>query len=280
MRRGRLSARERLARLIDAGSFREMGALVTPEQDDDGARGVGRARAQSPADGVVVGTAPIDGRPVVIFSQDFSVHGGSIGKLGSAKTQRALQIAITPRPAAGHGAGWRRPSHPGRPGCAPLRPCQRHVPQFRPRLGLDPDGGADAGRGLRRPDQLCRPGRLRRHGARRSRPWGWPGRRWSRRRPARIPTIWPGRRRPAGRPQSASPISASTTRTRPSPRRGASSPTCRATRARRLPVRSEGAAADRDRRCHARPGADLGAQGLRRAQGAGDDRRCRQRASS
>ena len=33
--------------------------------------------------------------PVVIFSQDFSVHGGSIGKLGSAKTQRALQIAIT-----------------------------------------------------------------------------------------------------------------------------------------------------------------------------------------
>lgn len=93
--RGRLSARERLARLIDEGSFREMGALVTPEQDDDGPTASARARAQTPADGVVVGTASIDGRPVVIFSQDFSVHGGSIGKLGSAKTQRALQIAIT-----------------------------------------------------------------------------------------------------------------------------------------------------------------------------------------
>ena len=93
--RGRLSARERLARLIDEGSFREMGALVTPEQDDDGPEAAARARAQTPADGVVVGTASIDGRPVVIFSQDFSVHGGSIGKLGSAKTQRALQIAIT-----------------------------------------------------------------------------------------------------------------------------------------------------------------------------------------
>ncbi len=93
--RGRLSARERLARLIDNGSFREMGALVTPEQDDDGPEAAQRARAQTPADGVVVGTASIDGRPVVLFSQDFSVHGGSIGKLGSAKTQRALQIAIT-----------------------------------------------------------------------------------------------------------------------------------------------------------------------------------------
>jgi len=65
--RGRLSARERLARLIDADSFREMGALVTPEQDDDGAEASARARAQTPADGVVVGTASIDGRPVVIF---------------------------------------------------------------------------------------------------------------------------------------------------------------------------------------------------------------------
>ncbi len=93
--RGRLTARERLERLIDTGSFREMGALVTPEQDDDGSDVARRSRAQTPADGVVVGTAAIDGRPVMVFSQDFSVHGGSIGKLGSAKTQRALQIAIT-----------------------------------------------------------------------------------------------------------------------------------------------------------------------------------------
>ncbi|MEA2810064.1 MAG: methylmalonyl-CoA decarboxylase subunit alpha, partial [Rhodospirillaceae bacterium] len=57
--RGRLSARERLARLIDEGSFREMGALVTPDQDDDGSEASARARSQTPADGVVVGTASI-----------------------------------------------------------------------------------------------------------------------------------------------------------------------------------------------------------------------------
>lgn len=93
-RRGRLSARERIARLVDAGSFNEFGGLVAAEDD-----GIGAARfpvrTASPADGVVAGTAQIDGRPVAVFSQDFSVHGGSIGKLGSAKVQRALQIAIT-----------------------------------------------------------------------------------------------------------------------------------------------------------------------------------------
>ena len=49
----------------------------------------------SDLDGVVVGTGLIDGRPVVVFSQDFAVFGGSIGRLGSAKIQRALQLAIT-----------------------------------------------------------------------------------------------------------------------------------------------------------------------------------------
>lgn len=93
-RRGRLSARERIARLVDAGSFGEIGGLVAAEED-----GIGDdrfpVRTASPADGVVAGTAQVDGRPVVVFSQDFSVHGGSIGKLGSAKVQRALQVAIT-----------------------------------------------------------------------------------------------------------------------------------------------------------------------------------------
>ena len=87
--RGKLSARTRIARLVDAGSFDEIGALVAAEADDGQAE-----RDISPADGVVVGTARIDGRPVMILSQDFSVFGGSIGKLGSAKTQRALRLAI------------------------------------------------------------------------------------------------------------------------------------------------------------------------------------------
>lgn len=87
--RGKRSARERIDRFADPGSFREFGALVSGE----GAHQVGRD--QAPADGVVTGTVMIDGRPAVVLSQDFSVFGGSIGVLGSAKTQRALQIAIT-----------------------------------------------------------------------------------------------------------------------------------------------------------------------------------------
>ena len=87
--RGKRSARERIDRFADPGSFREFGALVSGE----GAHQVGRD--QAPADGVITGTVMIDGRPVVVLSQDFSVFGGSIGVLGSAKTQRALQIAIT-----------------------------------------------------------------------------------------------------------------------------------------------------------------------------------------
>jgi acetyl-CoA carboxylase carboxyltransferase component len=93
-RRGRLSARERIARMVDAGSFSEVGGLVTAEDDGIGADRF-PVRTASPADGVVTGTGLVDGRPVVVFSQDFSVHGGSIGRLGSAKIQRALQVAIT-----------------------------------------------------------------------------------------------------------------------------------------------------------------------------------------
>ncbi|MGE0660841.1 MAG: acyl-CoA carboxylase subunit beta [Reyranellaceae bacterium] len=87
--RGRLSARERVELLVDPGSLREFGSLVSGE----GAHQVGRDKA--PADGVITGTATLDGRPAVVAVQDFTVFGGSIGVLGSAKTQRALQVAIT-----------------------------------------------------------------------------------------------------------------------------------------------------------------------------------------
>ncbi len=87
--RGKLTARERVGRLVDPGSFRELGALVSGE----GEHQAGRDKA--PADGVVMGTATLGGRPAVLLSQDFTVFGGSIGALGSAKSQRALQIAIT-----------------------------------------------------------------------------------------------------------------------------------------------------------------------------------------
>lgn len=88
--RGRLTARERIAKLVDAGTFEEIGGLA----GDEVGRGEPPARRAAPADGAIVGTARVDGRPVALVSQDFSVFGGSIGNIGSDKIHRILQIAI------------------------------------------------------------------------------------------------------------------------------------------------------------------------------------------
>src|SRR4029077_10190970 len=72
---GKLSARQRLAHLVDPGSFREVGALVEPapaSSDDE--------VVEAPADGIVTGAARIDGRPVSLCAFDFTVVGGSNGK--------------------------------------------------------------------------------------------------------------------------------------------------------------------------------------------------------
>lgn len=87
-RRGKLTARERVAALTDAGSFHEVGGFATAEPDGE------TGRRQGPADGVVTGIGRIDGRAVVVVSQDFSVVGGSIGRLGTAKTVQAVETAI------------------------------------------------------------------------------------------------------------------------------------------------------------------------------------------
>lgn len=62
--RGRLSPRARIERLVDPGTFDEIGALASAEPE----AGHPHPREKSPADGVVTGTARIDGRPVVIVS--------------------------------------------------------------------------------------------------------------------------------------------------------------------------------------------------------------------
>lgn len=85
MKRAEMTARQRIAMLCDPGSFREIGGLV---RDDDG------TREERPADGVVMGCARIGNRPAVVVAQDFTVHGGSSGKLGSAKIRRAIQQAM------------------------------------------------------------------------------------------------------------------------------------------------------------------------------------------
>ena len=81
---GKLGARERLAFLLDAGSFVELGAFVEPL---DGA-------IDAPGEGVVAGSGRIDGRTVFVFSQDFTVLGGSLGKMHAHKICRVMDMAV------------------------------------------------------------------------------------------------------------------------------------------------------------------------------------------
>jgi len=87
--KGRLDARQRVARLCDPGTFVELGALV-------GSAHPGGA-PPVPADAVVGGTARIDGRPVVVLVEDFTVQGGSIGHGNHAKRLRLALLAAQER---------------------------------------------------------------------------------------------------------------------------------------------------------------------------------------
>jgi methylmalonyl-CoA decarboxylase subunit alpha len=82
---GRLDARARVERLLDPGTFVELGALVGSVH-----RGV---VPPVPADGLVAGHGVIDGRPVLVGAEDFTVMGGSIGLGTTAKRQRLAELA-------------------------------------------------------------------------------------------------------------------------------------------------------------------------------------------
>lgn len=86
--RGKRTARERIALLVDEGTFREIGGLARPaEPGPDGQPLL--------ADAVVTGTARIDGRPVVVAATDYTVAGGSNGLIGNEKHRRCCEIAAT-----------------------------------------------------------------------------------------------------------------------------------------------------------------------------------------
>jgi propionyl-CoA carboxylase beta chain len=78
--RGKLTARERLELLLDPGSFVETDALARHRA---GALGLDRIRPYG--DGVVTGWGTIDGRKVFVYSQDFTVFGGSLGEVVAEK---------------------------------------------------------------------------------------------------------------------------------------------------------------------------------------------------
>ncbi|MDR5694245.1 MAG: acyl-CoA carboxylase subunit beta [Armatimonadota bacterium] len=86
---GKLTARERLDLLLDPGSFHELDMFVTHR-----AREFGMDKVEAPADGVVTGYGTIDGRLVFVFSQDFTVLGGSLGEAHAAKICKIMDLAL------------------------------------------------------------------------------------------------------------------------------------------------------------------------------------------
>ena len=87
--RGRMTARERIATLLDDGSFQELGALATHNVVD-----FGLADQRYPGDGVVTGFGKINGRRVAVFGHDFTVLGGSFSEVQSRKICRIQDLAL------------------------------------------------------------------------------------------------------------------------------------------------------------------------------------------
>ncbi|RMG48734.1 MAG: acyl-CoA carboxylase subunit beta [Acidobacteria bacterium] len=87
---GKLTARERIELLVDPGSFEETDALVVHRCTD-----FGMERRRIPGDGVVTGFATIEGRPVALFAQDFTVFGGSLSETYAKKICKIMDQALS-----------------------------------------------------------------------------------------------------------------------------------------------------------------------------------------
>jgi propionyl-CoA carboxylase beta chain len=87
--RGRLTARERLELLLDKGSFRELDMFVTHRTSD-----FGLEDRKVLGDSVITGWGTVDGRLVYVYSQDFTVFGGSLGEVHAEKICKILDMAV------------------------------------------------------------------------------------------------------------------------------------------------------------------------------------------
>ena len=87
--KGKLTARERIHFLLDEGSFEEIGALMTHRSTT-----FGLDKQLFYGDGVVAGYGTVNGRSVYLFSQDFTVLGGSLAEAHSEKICRIMDLAM------------------------------------------------------------------------------------------------------------------------------------------------------------------------------------------
>ena len=87
--KGKLTARERIELLVDEKSFEEIDMFVKHRATD-----FGLSKQHYPGDGVVTGFAKIDGRPIALFSQDFTVFGGSLSETHAEKIVKIMDMAM------------------------------------------------------------------------------------------------------------------------------------------------------------------------------------------
>lgn len=88
-KKGKLTARERIHFLVDEGSFEEIGAFVTHRSKD-----FGMENQQFLGDGVITGYGTISGRLIYVFSQDFTVFGGSLSETHAEKICKLMDLAM------------------------------------------------------------------------------------------------------------------------------------------------------------------------------------------
>ena len=87
--KGKLTARERIEKLLDEGTFVELGMFAESRATE-----FGMDKKRFPGDGVVTGYGTIDGRLVFVYAQDFTVLGGSLGEMHAEKITRILDLAL------------------------------------------------------------------------------------------------------------------------------------------------------------------------------------------
>lgn len=86
--KGKLTARERIEILLDEGTFVELNPFVVHRTRD-----FGMDKLEGPGDGVVTGYGKIHGRPIYLFSQDFTVFGGALGEMHAMKIANVMDLA-------------------------------------------------------------------------------------------------------------------------------------------------------------------------------------------
>ncbi len=87
--KGKNTARERLNLLLDQGSFVEIGQFINHRSVEFGMKSI-----EAPADGVITGYGLINGRQVYVYSQDFTVIGGTLGEMHAKKICRVMDLAL------------------------------------------------------------------------------------------------------------------------------------------------------------------------------------------